>query len=125
MGRVAWSRTTFPVGLRDVSETMMKTMQLETGARNGKAAGVRQPAKPGLYNGQALLSQVRTERSRIQWPTELQMQDVSKHLARISRSGRRSELAGDYFMSGDLAYQMQEIIRLTRELLKKSERTRT
>jgi hypothetical protein len=54
-----------------------------------------------------------------------QMQDVSKHLVRISREGRRCELAGDYFKSGDLAYQVQEIIRAGGELLKKSQRAKT
>jgi hypothetical protein len=36
--------------------------------------------------------------------------------------GSRAEREGDYFKSGDLAYQMHEIIRATRELLKKSGR---
>ena len=103
----------------------MKTVHLETNARNAKVNVARQQAKPGLRNRQALLSPTRTDRSRIQWPTRQQMQDVSKHLVRISREGRRCELAGDYFKSGDLAYQVQEIIRLTGELLKKSQRTRT
>jgi hypothetical protein len=52
------------------------------------------------------------------------LQDVSKRLARIAREGRRCELSGDYFMSGDLAYQLHEIIRVTGELLMKSQRTK-
>lgn len=103
----------------------MKNMQLESNVRTPKVNGVRPQANLGLPDHRALLSPPRTEHNRIQWPTGQQMLDVSKHLVRISREGRRCELTGDYFKSGDLAYQVQEIIRLTRELLKKSQRTRT
>ena len=65
-----------------------------------------------------------TRQSRIQWPSEEQIQQVSKRLAKISRMGIRSEAAGDYFNSGDLAYQLQEIIHATAELFKKSQRLR-
>jgi hypothetical protein len=58
----------------------------------------------------------------IHWPTEQQIQEVSEQLARIQRVGIRSEANGDYFKSGELAYQIQEIIRGTAELLKKSQR---
>ena len=122
--RVGWPGAAFPSGFEDVSQMIMKTTQLETDARNGKPTGVRRLAKPSLANARLLLSPPRTERSRIEWPTEQQMQDVSKYLTRIAREGRRCEMAGDYFMSGDLAYQMQEIIRLTRELLKKCQRSK-
>lgn len=123
--RVGWPGAAFPSGPEDASQMIMKTTQLEKYVRNGRVTGVPRQAQPGLPNGQALLSPPRTDRSRIQWPTEQQMQDVSKHLVRIGRVGKRSELAGDYFKSGDLAYQVQEIIRLTGELLKKSQRTKT
>jgi hypothetical protein len=66
----------------------------------------------------------RSNQSLIQWPTERQIQGVSKRLARIHRVGIRSEAHGDYFNSGDLAYQLQEIIRATAELFKKSQRAR-
>jgi len=46
-----------------------------------------------------------------QWPSEKQIRDVSKKLARINRMAIRAEADGDYFHSGDLAYQMHEIIR--------------
>jgi hypothetical protein len=46
-------------------------------------------------------------------------------LAKVSRWGMHQEEAGDYFNSGDLAYQLHEIIRSTNELLKKSQRQRT
>src|SRR6266853_5955442 len=58
----------------------------------------------------------------IQWPSEHQILEVSKRLARISRIGIRWEANGDYFNSGDLAYQIQEIIRATDDLFKKSQR---
>jgi hypothetical protein len=37
--------------------------------------------------------------------------------------GIRSEANGNYFKSGDLAYEIQEIIRATAQLFKKSQRT--
>jgi hypothetical protein len=58
----------------------------------------------------------------IQWPSEQQILEVSKRLARINRIGIRWEASGDYFNSGDLAYQIQEIIRATDDLFKKSQR---
>jgi hypothetical protein len=103
----------------------MQTTQLVTNARTSKVTQARRLATPGLAGGKILLFPARTERSRIQWPTGRQMQDVSKQLARISREGRRSELAGDYFKSGDLAFQVQEIIRATTQLFEKSRRTRS
>ena len=105
-------------------ETIMKTTQSVTNARNGKVTLLPRQVAPALTQHPILLSPVRTDRSRIQWPTGDQIQDVSKQLARISRQGKRFELAGDYFMSGDLAFQLQEIIRATRELLKKIQRTK-
>jgi len=67
----------------------------------------------------------RSVRNRIQWPTPQELQQVSTTLTKVSRWGRRREAAGDYFNSGDLAYQLQEIIRTTNALLKKSQRPRT
>lgn len=66
----------------------------------------------------------RRDSNRIQWPTPQELQRVSTTLTRVSRWGMRQEEAGDYFNSGDLAYQLQEIIRATNELLKKSRRPR-
>jgi hypothetical protein len=67
---------------------------------------------------------VRSKESFIQWPTEREIWGVSEQLARIQRAGIRSEANGEYFKSGDLAYQMQEIIRATADLAKKSARTK-
>ena len=64
----------------------------------------------------------RQTRSLIQWPTERQVEEVSASLARMVKVGMRWEAKGDYFASGDLAYQIQEIIRATEELLKRSQR---
>jgi hypothetical protein len=60
--------------------------------------------------------------SLIQWPTEQKIFEVSKKLAQIKKLGIRSEATGDYFNSGDLAYQIQEIIRATADLFQKSQR---
>ena len=64
----------------------------------------------------------RTQQSVIQWPSEKQLQDVSKRLLRINQLGIRWEAKGDYFNSGDLAYQIQEIIRSTDDLFRKAQR---
>lgn len=64
----------------------------------------------------------RQQRSLIQWPTERQVGEVSARLARIVKVGIHWEAKGDYFASGDLAYQIQEIIQATEELHKKSQR---
>ena len=62
----------------------------------------------------------RTEQNRIHWPTPRELKRVSTTLAKVSRAGMRWELNGDYFKSGDLAYQLHEILRATDALLKKS-----
>jgi hypothetical protein len=64
----------------------------------------------------------RQKRVLIQWPTERQIEEVSARLARMVKVGIRWEAKGDYFASGDLAYQIHEIMRATEELLKKSAR---
>ncbi len=64
----------------------------------------------------------RTTHSLIQWPSDHQILEVSRRLARISRQGARWEASGDYFNSGDLAYQLQEIIRATTDLFRKIQR---
>jgi hypothetical protein len=64
----------------------------------------------------------RQQRSLIQWPTERQVEEVSARLARMVKVGIRWEANGDHFASGDLAYQIQEIIRASEELIKKSQR---
>src|SRR5689334_18851262 len=61
----------------------------------------------------------RTQKTSIQWPTGHQIQGVSALLARMVEMGIRFEANGDYFKSGDLAYQIREIIRTTAELLKR------
>ena len=85
-------------------------------------------ARPGaeldLGDANAALFEARSKQTFIQWHTEREIQDVSKRLARIQQAGIRLEASGDYFKSGDLAYQIQEIIRATDELFKKSQRAK-
>lgn len=85
---------------------------------------VRPPSKLQLDDPNAALFPVRSKQNFIQWPTEHEIQRVSEQLARIRRVGIRSEADGDYFKSGDLAYQIQEIIRSAAELSKKSQRVK-
>ena len=61
---------------------------------------------------------------RIQWMTDHQIQEVSTKLARIKQVAIRAEAAGDYFKSGEMAYQIQEIIQATAVLFTKSRRVR-
>ena len=89
---------------------------------NGTADATRQRRKPRSDNPDAPLFPEPTNQGLIQWPTEKQILDVSKKLAKISRVGIRSEASGDYFNSGDLAYQMQEIIKATSGLFERGRR---
>jgi hypothetical protein len=66
----------------------------------------------------------RDKQSHIRWTTERQIREVSRKLARIKREAIRSEAKGDYFKSGDLAYQIQEIIQATADLFTKSQRAK-
>jgi len=65
-----------------------------------------------------------TNESLTEWPTEEQILDVSKKLAKISRMAIRAEAHGDYFHSGELAYQMHEIILATAQLFERGQRLR-
>lgn len=65
----------------------------------------------------------RRKRVLIQWPAREELEKVSAQLKRIHRIGISSEANGDHFTSGDLAYQLHEIVRTTRDLLQKSLRS--
>ncbi len=65
-----------------------------------------------------------TVRTQIQWPAEQKLQEVLKKLVQIRKAGMDCENAGDHFNSGDLAYQLQEIIRSTGDLFQKVARIR-
>ena len=102
----------------------MNTLLTLTQARRRAASKERPRTAPRLPDHKSFGSPARTEPARIQWPTDEQMRDVSQKLARISREGRRCEVAGDYFKSGDLAFQMREIIRATAQAFEKCRRAR-
>ena len=85
-----------------------------------RAGGLTGKGQCGDLNNDLLV--VRAGESSIQWPTEQQIQRVSERLARMVEMGIRFEANGDYFKSGDLAYQIQQVIRTTAELLKKCQR---
>jgi hypothetical protein len=65
---------------------------------------------------------VETKPIPIQWPSEQQIHQVSRWLLTIKSLGVKCETQGDYFNSGDLAYQLQEIMRSTLDLLHKCQR---
>jgi hypothetical protein len=95
----------------------MKSTQIIT-----KQAGAHLRNKKRFQNPHEALSFEAPQESLIKWPSEAEIEQVSKKLARINRAGIRWEANGDYFNSGDLAYQIQEIIRATGELFKRSQR---
>jgi len=97
----------------------MKTSQK---MRKTKVSERRARAKPRFNGSTDSLFPVQTQQNLIQWPTGQQIQEVSKRLAQINRAGIRWEASGDYFSSGDIAYQLQEIIRATSDLFKKIQR---
>jgi hypothetical protein len=102
----------------------MKTMRTTAKTLMGAGNNARQQRKPRSSNPGAPLFPETANQGLIQWPTEKQILDVSKKLAKISRMGIRAETIGDYFHSGDLAYQMQEIILATAQLFKRGQRLR-
>src|SRR5512138_3450895 len=85
-----------------------------------RAGGLTGKGQCGDLNTDLLV--VRAGESSIQWPTEQQIQRVSERLARMVEMGIRFEANGDYFKSGDLAYQIQQIIQTTADLLKRCQR---
>jgi len=102
----------------------MKTMRTTAKALMGAGNNARRRRKPRFDNPKAPMFPETTNQGLIQWPTEKQILDVSKQLAKISRMGIRSEANGDYFYSGDLAYQMHEIILATAQLFERGQRLR-
>ncbi len=99
---------------------------MRTKAKSLMGAGdsARRPRKPRFDNPNAPLFPEATNQGLTQWPTEKQILDVSKKLAKIGRMGIRAEAHGDYFHSGDLAYQMHEIILATAQLFATGQRFR-
>jgi hypothetical protein len=63
-------------------------------------------------------------RSSIQWPNDEQIGAICSRLRQVKKIGMENEGLGDHFSSGDLAYQVQEIIRSTDELFRKSLRVK-
>ena len=100
----------------------MKTMRTTT--KSGAGNNARRPRKPRFDKPNASLFPAATNQGLTQWPTEKQILDVSKRLAKIGRMGIRAEAHGDYFHSGDLAYQMHEIILATAQLFATGQRLR-
>ena len=102
----------------------MKTMRTMTKTLVGAYHKRHQPRRKPRFDPDIPLFPEPTNESLIQWPTEKQILGVSKQLAQIGRMGIRSEAKGDYFHSGELAYQMQEIIRATNALFERGRRIR-
>ena len=102
----------------------MKTTQITTKTRMDAGNKARRGASLRLRTRNVLFTPARTDQNLIQWPTGPEINDVSKRLARVKQEAIRCEAGGDYFKSGDLAYQIQEIIRSTADLFNKSRRAK-
>ena len=100
----------------------MKNRLFPSKPRTGSLNHPRRGGRLRYYDRYTTGFSLRTDQSRIKWPTERELQQVSNTLVKVSRTGMRLEDAGDYFTSGDLAYQLQEILRATATLRKKSRR---
>jgi hypothetical protein len=61
-------------------------------------------------------------RNLIQWPADRQILEIVRQLKQVREVGARYEALGDYFNSGDLAYQLHEILRTVSDLHQKSRR---
>ena len=101
---------------------MKTTNRTSTKALLGAEDKASRRCKPRFSQPSDTLFPAATSRDLIQWPTEKQIMEVSKQLVKISQTAFRSEASGDYFTSGDLAYQIQQIIQETSDLFKKSQR---
>ena len=77
------------------------------------------PASPALFEAE---EKGGGPQSFIQWPPDRQFKDLCEQLKKVRDVGTRNEALGDHFNSGDLAYQLQELIRATGDLFQKSQR---
>ena len=77
------------------------------------------PVSPALFEAE---ERVGGPQSFIQWPTDRQFKDLCEQLKKVRDVGTRNEALGDHFNSGDLAYQLQELIRAAGDLFQKSQR---
>ena len=102
----------------------MNTMRTTAKALMGTGNNARRRRKPRFDAPNAPLFPEPTNQGLIQWPTKKQILDVSKKLAKINRMGIRAEATGDYFHSGDVAYQMHQIILATAQLFATGQRLR-
>ena len=104
------------------SKLQEEAMRITTKA--GVTNNTRERRKPRFDKQNDSLFLEASPQGMTQWPSEKQIRDVSKKLARINRMAIRAEADGDYFHSGDLAYQMHEIIRATAHLFQSGQRIR-
>lgn len=100
----------------------MNMTQFARIADAGTVNRARRPARVCLGRRNGRPARLPTESSLIRWPTEQQVQQVSRRLSQVIRRGIRQEIDGDHFNSGDFAYRINEIIRDTDELFRKSQR---
>jgi len=58
----------------------------------------------------------------LQWPADSVLRETTRNLLAIKNAGVEYEGIGDYFNSGDLAYQLQEILHNIQDLTRKTQR---
>lgn len=100
----------------------MKTTQVTSRNRVQTNSQPRRRNKRRFDPAEVSFAPVAPAQNLIQWPTPQEIQEVSRRLGHINQMGIRWEAKGDYFNSGDLAYQLQEIIRATEDLFRKTQR---
>lgn len=64
----------------------------------------------------------RGTRGVIKWPTDREIRSVSKALVELRTVGIDSESKGEYLKSGNLAYELQQIIQETAKLCRRNAR---
>ncbi|MCL5097966.1 MAG: hypothetical protein M1608_10660 [Candidatus Omnitrophica bacterium] len=78
------------------------------------------PSKIAKHHEIAIIPE--STQSLIQWPSDEQISEVCERLRKLKEMGAQFEHKGDYFNSGELAYQIRDIIRTTADLFQRSQR---
>ena len=115
-----------PLGMGGATKDRMITKGMTAAVKPSKAfVAIRsKPAVPQDAKKSVFDYAEDEPRSNIQWPNDDQIGSICARLRQVKKIGMENEGLGDHFSSGDLAYQVQEIIRSTDELFRKSLRVK-
>jgi hypothetical protein len=98
-----------------VSAQNIMTTHYKTKFRAGRASSINGKggrAHEGSVNTRTPDEESATEPagSGIRWITDKELAQASQELRRLKRFGRQVEQRGDYFVSGNIAYQLRQIV---------------